>query len=619
MWNAIVWNTVVAGAMAVALKLIAGIPWVRRRPALVQLGWALVLLKLVVPSFVALPVWTETASRDLFRWVDEATLASRTGQVAGIFEFSRKGNEATRQADSEPAKQASQGQSDLVSVPKQLHRPTGTLSAVVEATATSREGAASFAFLFTWATVSGLYFCYVSKNHRHAFAIQRCAEVASGVSRRAEDVARVLGCRKPPEIRVVDGKISPGLVGWFKPSIVLPRWALERLSPQRLSAILAHEIAHYQRGDHLFSSLSCLIRGMLWWNPLAWWAGRELRHWQELSCDALVIARGIASPGVYADSLWQVLQSVQPEAAAPQSVLPVVPRRPGVLFRQRLLQLLDGGQTSQTPAIGWIVLATVAAIGLCYPSVGATVFRPGGFEYVSSPDSLAFVEVIEGWQGLRSVPAIDERITGTVTLHGRFWFGTSDRPVFLALCDRDSQATSQLIVDTNRDGFLARSELAQFVEEGTWKAPVRLQPVGDQKRDDNSDEICEIFVRKKGGRLEVSQAGYLHGKVEVGDRSVNARIEDRNCNGIWTDQVDRLHIDVNGDGRFSPLHERFSCQGAPRYRGYVTRWHSATIHFDSSRLTEPGTSWQRSNWSTRTQRSTPAMPFWFLATVFTSP
>jgi beta-lactamase regulating signal transducer with metallopeptidase domain len=56
-----------------------------------------------------------------------------------------------------------------------------------------------------------------------------------------------------------------------------------------------------------------MVAAACWWNPIAWWARRELRTAQEACCDALVISRTIATPRNYAETLWRALEFNQAE------------------------------------------------------------------------------------------------------------------------------------------------------------------------------------------------------------------------------------------------------------------------------------------------------------------
>ena len=45
--------------------------------------------------------------------------------------------------------------------------------------------------------------------------------------------------------------IEPGIFGLFRPALLLPEGVAERLTPEQLAAIIAHELCHVRRRDNL--------------------------------------------------------------------------------------------------------------------------------------------------------------------------------------------------------------------------------------------------------------------------------------------------------------------------------------------------------------------------------
>lgn len=91
----------------------------------------------------------------------------------------------------------------------------------------------------------------------------------------------------PIDVAQVSGIHSPMLVGIFKPRILVPVDFLT-LSHEQQQAILAHEIYHYRRGDHIANPIAFIISAIFWFNPLMWLAHQRFRHDQELACDAYI-------------------------------------------------------------------------------------------------------------------------------------------------------------------------------------------------------------------------------------------------------------------------------------------------------------------------------------------
>jgi Zn-dependent protease with chaperone function len=72
----------------------------------------------------------------------------------------------------------------------------------------------------------------------------------------------------PQRVRVVEGLPNPAFtVGWLKPRIYVTGSLRERLSPDELAALLAHEGAHVARRDPLRLSLLRFLAQTLFWIP----------------------------------------------------------------------------------------------------------------------------------------------------------------------------------------------------------------------------------------------------------------------------------------------------------------------------------------------------------------
>lgn len=96
---------------------------------------------------------------------------------------------------------------------------------------------------------------------------------------------------------------SPGLVGVWKPRLLLPLDFEDRFSPRERAWVLAHESMHARRHDNAVRLLAALLQALAWFNPLLWWALPALRHDQELACDAALLRRQPGQWRSYAQAL----------------------------------------------------------------------------------------------------------------------------------------------------------------------------------------------------------------------------------------------------------------------------------------------------------------------------
>lgn len=103
-------------------------------------------------------------------------------------------------------------------------------------------------------------------------------------------------------------KVSvPAAIGFFKPMIVIPAWALRELPPEELNIIVLHEIAHLRRWDDWTNLLQKVVRAVFFFQPAVWWIESRLSLEREMACDDQVIA-ATANPRGYAKCLVAFLE-----------------------------------------------------------------------------------------------------------------------------------------------------------------------------------------------------------------------------------------------------------------------------------------------------------------------
>ncbi len=99
----------------------------------------------------------------------------------------------------------------------------------------------------------------------------------------------------------------PAAIGFFKPMIVIPSWALRELLPEEINIILLHEFAHLRRWDDWTNLLQKIVRALFLFHPAVWWIESRLSLEREMACDDLVLAE-TANPRRYAECLIALLE-----------------------------------------------------------------------------------------------------------------------------------------------------------------------------------------------------------------------------------------------------------------------------------------------------------------------
>ncbi len=106
----------------------------------------------------------------------------------------------------------------------------------------------------------------------------------------ADQIAQKMGMKHAPVVRVLDASITPMIWAFgLKPLILIPAQLYSEASQEKQSMILAHELAHIKRKDHLFRWVELAVLVLFWWFPVIRWIRKEWHTIQEECCDAWVI------------------------------------------------------------------------------------------------------------------------------------------------------------------------------------------------------------------------------------------------------------------------------------------------------------------------------------------
>jgi len=92
------------------------------------------------------------------------------------------------------------------------------------------------------------------------------------------------------------------------------------MDAQEWQWVLAHEMAHVRRRDYMVRWLEWLACVCFWWNPVVWWAQRNLRAMEEICCDALVLYSMQPKPHSYANSILTAVESLACPAIRPPAM-----------------------------------------------------------------------------------------------------------------------------------------------------------------------------------------------------------------------------------------------------------------------------------------------------------
>lgn len=302
-------NSLAAAALA-ALTLAIG-RFLRPAPAVMHLLWLFVLLKLAMPPLFAVPI-DLPAEPPRVVVVDPMVLAA---------------------ASPTPAP-------GLAPLPPRTEIDWPATLALVW-------GGGALALL-------ALYLLGIARSHRR---VRGLLPAPVWVQREVEAMAAQLGMRAP---RVLDDPHSHAPCIWslFGTRLLVPLHTLAATPQKGRAAVLAHELAHLRRRDHLTAQLELLLAIALWWHPLFWFARARLRLWAELACDAWAVASVPDAQLEYAGVLIDAVTA--PDSAVPG--LTVLAARPAAraAFERRLTMILNENVACRVSRGWWLPMVALA-------------------------------------------------------------------------------------------------------------------------------------------------------------------------------------------------------------------------------------------------------------------
>jgi uncharacterized protein (TIGR03435 family) len=98
---------------------------------------------------------------------------------------------------------------------------------------------------------------------------------------------------------------EPGVVGIWRPVLLLPDGLADRLTSAQLKTVIAHERCHISSHDNLAAAVHMLVEALFWFHPLVWWIESRLIDERERACDETVLRAG-TDPDDYAEGILTV-------------------------------------------------------------------------------------------------------------------------------------------------------------------------------------------------------------------------------------------------------------------------------------------------------------------------
>lgn len=283
------------------------------------------------------------------------------------------------------------------------------------------------------------------------------------VRRMLHGASATSGVAFPAPVRVTTQAIEPGIVGIFRPVLLLPRGIEECLTAEQMRAVLAHELCHLRRRDNLTAALHMLVEALFWFHPLVWWLGARLIDSRESACDEQVLREGHA-PRSYGEAILRVCEHYM------SSRLPCVSGVSGSDLRRRIERIMRRPFVARLTTSGKLLLAAGAIATVATPIAAGVASWRGAQGRSDYRDAMA-----QYWSVVRAGMASDrgylcpgrseELLDRQARLAGKVAGiapGEGDRALFLAVLADSPEHTRRLLgtgATPIGDGFLLEDSL----------------------------------------------------------------------------------------------------------------------------------------------------------------
>lgn len=173
----------------------------------------------------------------------------------------------------------------------------------------------------------------------------------------------------PVAIKSSASLLEPGLVGVFKPVVLLPQGLMTYLSDSERDSILAHELGHLRRRDNVTAAIHMAVEALFWFYPPVWLIGARLIAERERACDESVLAQG-HDPEVYAGGILKVCKFCI------QSPLACAAGATGADLKGRVRLIMTGAAARRLGAGKRLALAVAGVVALALPIAAGFLASP---------------------------------------------------------------------------------------------------------------------------------------------------------------------------------------------------------------------------------------------------
>ena len=449
-------------------------------------------------------------------------------------------------------------------IPKSDPSPQSTGSARPE-NAASRVSIFAVAFWF-WVAVTGLLLIRLAVQFASVLVV-----FGKPLDCKSEMLLAAFGSAKKrvpgtDDVRMKRGKVvTPVAMNFPARQVIVPVDFELQMTHDSARRILIHELAHVRRHDQIALLLQRFVTCFVWPFVPVHFLNRAICQTREDLCDNYVDQDESLE---YCKDLLQ-LTLLPNKTVKPQPCLALVPG----LFSRRNLEHRIGGILSESrifekqTRLPFLAVSFIALIASA-TAVASIGFVPDGAnryvtKYESKPGTGCDIQPLfrsirlseDSPLNLKVKVAENENANAETIQFAEIRYGSaaSDQ-VSLALVRENSKDSAKsnlrLYLDRNRDRVIEDDEqVDRLVENGKtlWRCKLDclIQNSADEKRSIKLQREVAFRSGVLDDRIGFATIGFMEGAVNIDGSEKQLRRMDADGNGLFSDQSDRLWIDLN--------------------------------------------------------------------------
>ncbi|WP_261302380.1 M56 family metallopeptidase [Paenibacillus andongensis] len=138
--------------------------------------------------------------------------------------------------------------------------------------------------------VLGIYTIMINRKFARKMKNETVAITDGRILELFNQCKKMMSVHKPIALVESCNLATPTLFGFVKPQLIMPKTILYSLNDDQLQHVFLHELAHCKRNDIGVNWFMHTLLIIHWFNPVLWYAYRQMREDQEIASDALALS-----------------------------------------------------------------------------------------------------------------------------------------------------------------------------------------------------------------------------------------------------------------------------------------------------------------------------------------